>query len=318
MQILVDLIIPVYNVSPFLRECLDSVVQQTFKDFRVIIVDDGSTDDSGQICEEYVKAYSYMTVIHQQNMGLSGAKNTGLRHSTAPYVIFLDSDDWMSPEALESLYEIATAHNSDIVQCKTVLEYHKTRERPFDIKTCKAIDMEVEDVYKSIFSVNDVGPASWGKIYKRKIVEDLVFPVGKVHEDVAVLERLLSRVTKFTYFDAPLWHYRYREDSISRTHYAPKNKYLFDCIVGMENVIKKYPSLISYYQGYKLLMVKSLLIMFTEEDVVNNRGDYELFKNIITENRWNMIFNHTISFTNKLSILLATSKLHSIIKHIFK
>lgn len=317
MAKLVDLIIPVYNVSPYLRECLDSVVNQTFKEFRALIVDDGSTDGSGLICDQYAEQYPFISVIHQKNMGLSGAKNTGLQLSEAPYIMFLDSDDWISPETIETLYNIAVKHDSDIVQCKSILEYGEMKEQALNIQNFVAKDMDVETVYKSIFSGKGVGPASWGKIYKSEVLENLKFPVGKVHEDVAVLGDLLSRITKFTFFDAPLWHYRYREESISRTHYAPKNKYLYDVIVDLEKVTKQYPSLEPYYEGYKLLVAKSLLIMFTKEDIEANRADYELYVNVIKSSRLSVLGNSTISFTNKMSILLATSKLHSVLKQIF-
>ena len=102
----IDLIIPVYNVQPYLRKCIDSALAQTLSYFRIILVDDGSTDGSGAICDEYAKKYDRIEVVHQENMGLSGAKNTGMKISKAPYIMFLDSDDWISSNTVEMMARV--------------------------------------------------------------------------------------------------------------------------------------------------------------------------------------------------------------------
>ena len=114
-QALISVIIPVYNVENYLRECIESVLNQTFRDFEVILVDDGSTDSSGDICDEYVEKDERVTVIHQKNGGLSVARNTGLSEANGKYVYFLDSDDYISENALATLLNIAENDSSDIV-----------------------------------------------------------------------------------------------------------------------------------------------------------------------------------------------------------
>ena len=114
-QALISVIIPVYNVEEYLRECIDSVLNQTFSDFEVILVNDGSTDSSGEICDEYVEKDERVTVIHQKNGGLSVARNIGLSEANGKYVYFLDSDDYISENALATLLNIAENDSSDIV-----------------------------------------------------------------------------------------------------------------------------------------------------------------------------------------------------------
>lgn len=316
---MIDLIIPVYNVKPYIRKCIDSALAQTLNCYRIILVDDGSTDGSGEICDEYAKQCGRIEVIHQKNMGLSGAKNTGLKISKAPYIMFLDSDDWISSNTLEMMMGVIESEPFDIVQCKAKIEYNDLATETHVAKcAAKVKTYNCEGALKSFFSDGDIGPASWGKLYKREILHGIIFPVGKVHEDVAVITDILDRCDKIAFIDKELWHYRYRVGSISRTHYAQKNRFLFDCVEKMSVVLKKYPKLQSSYEGYKLLMVKSLFLMFSEDDKVDFSSDYNEYLSLLKNNRRKVLLNNTIKISNKFSILLASSKWHNIIKNIFR
>ena len=315
----IDLIIPVYNVAPYLRQCLDSVLMQTFQTFKIILVDDGSTDGSGEICEEYAVSHTNIEVVHQENKGLSSAKNTGLKYSTAPYIMFLDSDDWISPQTLEIMYNVMEKGDYDIAQCREKLEYD------YNVKTINTNHEKTEvkiysglDIYKSFFSHRELGPASWGKIYKREIISNIIFPEGKVHEDIAVIMSIWEKCKSVAYINASLWHYRFREGSISRTHYSSKNRFMYDCVNNMSTVVAKNPILKPYFDGYRYLVVKSLFIMFSPEDKITFSKDYQEYRSILTKVHWNILSNRTLRFDERLSIFLSTSKFHGIIKSLYK
>lgn len=315
----IDLIIPVYNVQPYLRKCIDSALAQTLSYFRIILVDDGSTDGSGAICDEYAKKYDRIEVVHQENMGLSGAKNTGMKISKAPYIMFLDSDDWISSNTVEMMARVIESSSYDIVQCKAKIEYDDSPDKSHIVKRIpKVRTYDREGAFRSFFSDGNIGPASWGKLYKREILHGIEFPVGKVHEDVAVIKDILDKCDNIAYIDEELWHYRFRVGSISRTHYAQKNRFLFDCVKKMSVVLEEYPKLQSSYEGYRILVAKSLFLMFSEEDKINFYSDYNEYLSILKHGRLKVLTNNTIKISNKISILLASSKWHCIIKSIFK
>ena len=131
MSAKVSVIIPVYNVQDFLAKCIESVINQTINDIQIILVDDGATDNSGQICDEYAKKDKRITVIHKQNQGLGFARNTGLDVANGDYIFFLDSDDWILPYSIKELYEIAKQNNADIV-CYNFFKVYDRNQNEFN------------------------------------------------------------------------------------------------------------------------------------------------------------------------------------------
>lgn len=218
---LVSVIIPVYNVLPYLREALDSVINQTYQNLEIIIIDDGSTDGSAAICDEYAKD-TRVKVIHQKNKGLSGARNTGLDLMTGSYVAFLDSDDAYFPDMIQVMIEAIKRIKVDLVTCgfKIVQGDYATKFSAIRTGNDEQLMTSAEALNSLI--VGGISFAVWNKVYKSGLWKDLRFSEGYVHEDVEVTYRLLERSSKVLLLSRILMLYRIRENSISNT-YSQKN-----------------------------------------------------------------------------------------------
>lgn len=209
---LVSIIVPIYKVEPYLRRCLDSIVNQTYTNLEVILVDDGSPDNCPQICEEYAVKDSRIVVIHKENGGLSDARNAGLDICKGEYISFVDSDDWVNEEYIEKLISIITKESADIA----IGENSQTRQVS-QKQNAKAVTktFSSKDALIHLFTQNHIAfIVSWGKIYKRNLFSALRFPVGKFHEDEFTSYILLSNAKKIAYTSQILYFYFQRPNSI--------------------------------------------------------------------------------------------------------
>ena len=222
MDVKISVVLPVYNVADYLRKCLDSLVNQTFKDFEVICVNDGSTDLSLGILEGYALTDSRFKIISQENQGLSGARNTGIEHVKGEYVLFVDSDDWLEENALELLYEHVKGFNSEITMFKFKFFDDDTSEISEDPFT----NLEVIDpaLYTGNFSYYDVldiifkiSHAPFNKLYKTSFLRNLgaKFLYGSYYEDVEFFYKVFFKAKKVSLLPEYLYYYRIRDYSIS-------------------------------------------------------------------------------------------------------
>ena len=213
-----SIVIPVYNVAPYLGECLDSVLCQKFRDFEVIAVDDGSTDESGRICDEYARRDSRIRVIHQKNRGLSGARNAGIRQAVGEYLLFLDSDDyWRDDNVLVAMAEKIGKTNPDVLSFNDVKFCGKVFDAPY-FGGASWDDMENETFSHQIQRELWIACA-WNKAVRRRLFwqGNLDFVEGITSEDMDWCLRLALAADKFDYLDTVVVCYRQRESSISGT-----------------------------------------------------------------------------------------------------
>lgn len=211
-QPLVSIIVPIYKVEPYLRRCLDSIVNQTYTNLEVILVDDGSPDNCPQICDEYAVKDRRIVVIHKKNGGLSDARNAGLDICKGEYVSFVDSDDWVNEEYIEKLISIITKERADIaigenIQANQAIQEQNVKAITKTISSKEAL-IHLFSQYHIAFTV------SWGKIYKRHLFSALRFPVGKFHEDEFTTYILLNNAKKIAYTSQILYFYFQRPNSI--------------------------------------------------------------------------------------------------------
>lgn len=211
---LVSVIIPVYNVAPYLREALDSVVQQTYSNLEILIVDDGSTDGSGEICEEY-RSDDRVQVIHQENRGLSAARNTGLDRAAGEYIAFLDSDDAWRPDFIEKMLE--AVENADIVVCR--YEVHQLRLNSMWKKIEPLAEKGFYGREEALRALADgtINVSVWNKLYRSKLWKEIRFPEGYNYEDIDTTYRIFTLCGKICFLDQPLYLHRKRPGSITNT-----------------------------------------------------------------------------------------------------
>ncbi len=216
---LVSIIVPVYNVEKYLRECVDSILSQTYKGIEVILVDDGSADSSPSICDEYARAHSNVLVIHRENGGLSVARNTGLEQCTGEYVYFIDSDDYIAPEAVEELLRVAVSEDADIVfydaysfeDGNEQREIKQNYKRNHNYSPAKGIDM------LTALQKNGEFHSSVPLMLLRKdflIEHSLDFVPGILHEDTIFTFKAFIYADNVAYCDGDFYKRRYRPDSI--------------------------------------------------------------------------------------------------------
>lgn len=217
---LVSIIVPCYKVEAFLRTCIESIINQTYKNWELILVDDGSPDDSGKICDSYALTDTRIKVIHKANGGLSSARNAGLDIIRGDFVTFLDSDDFWHVDYLNILVEMSTKHNADIAQCC----YIRGIETTFP-KHNKKHDVQIFDNH-TIFTKQAVKIVIWGKIYKTELFNGIRMPVGLIHEDDWTTWKLYYKAKCIVVTSLPLYYYTYNPQSImSRSRKSPDLTY---------------------------------------------------------------------------------------------
>lgn len=206
----VTVIVPVYNVEPWLRECVDSILNQTFRDFELILVDDGSPDGCGAICDEYARRDSRVRVIHKENGGLSSARNAGLRIARGEYIAFVDSDDFIAPNMLRRLVDAAAHFQADAVMFNYHAHYSPDYAGTKSQDSSFAAAVMGNGEFSKFLAHPDHWPACivWNKLYKRHVWEDLFFPEGYIHEDEAVIHHVVERCRTIAIIEDQLYHYR--------------------------------------------------------------------------------------------------------------
>ena len=217
----ISIIVPVYNVEKYLEKCIDSILNQTFKDFELILVDDGSTDNSGNICDEYRKKDRRIKVIHKSNGGLSSARNAGLDIALGKFIAFVDSDDYIHHQMYEIMYSFIKNENADLCICnyEIVDDYYNIKKNNIEIQS----NMDIE-VYNSIESLEKIYSSkglefvvAWSKLYDRSLFDDLRFEEGRIHEDEFIVHKILYNSIKTIYCPYKFYYYFQRDDSIMKS-----------------------------------------------------------------------------------------------------
>lgn len=217
----ISVIVPIYNVENYMRRCVDSILNQTYTNLEIILVDDESPDNCPLICDKYKQRDNRIKVIHQKNAGLSGARNAGIDIASGEYLAFVDSDDYLAVDFLESLYQAIVTTNSDIAMCKyeyvkddTMTQSHKSG----DCEVYTGIEM-IENMYSpdgAFFVV------AWNKLYKRKLFERIRYPQGRIHEDEATTHQLYYEAKKAAFVKRYLYGYFVGGESITRKKFNRK------------------------------------------------------------------------------------------------
>ena len=207
MQPTISIVVPIYKVEDYLERCINSILNQSFENFELILVDDGSPDRCGEICDEYAKKDNRIKVIHKENGGLSDARNAGLDIARGIFVGFVDSDDFIHKDMYSILYKAILDSKCDVAQCKFKY-FHKEDELEKNIindgkyKIYTNIDAIEEMIDNKNLNVN-----VWNKLYKRELFDDIRFPKGKIHEDEFVTYKIFYKANSISYVDKEMYYY---------------------------------------------------------------------------------------------------------------
>lgn len=217
MEPLISVVIPVYNVESYLADCIDSVTSQTYRALEIVLVDDGSTDGSGKMCDEYALRDDRIRVIHSENHGLGAARNIGIGNAGGEYITFLDSDDWVEPDTIEALITTALLHGADVTAAGMTAEYKGTRAKV--VRSDAGAKVFRGGEILPAFAKAEIGNVATNKLYRIGCFDSLRFPEGRVYEDVPVAWRMMTCLAKnggtVAILPDRLYHIRMRKGSLS-------------------------------------------------------------------------------------------------------
>lgn len=236
MEQKVSVIVPIYKVEPYLKRAVASILHQTYHNLEIILVDDGSPDQCGKICDDYAKEDNRITVIHKENGGLSDARNAGLDAAHGEYIVFVDSDDFIAEDYVETLMQCLKKYDADVAMCS----YAVTASVELDESIFKASRDETVEVCDRRELLNNLYDAnhkdatyfivSWNKIYKASLWQDVRFPKGRIHEDEATTYKIYDRAQKGVYLHRPLYGYFTAPSSITRDRFNIKRLQWMDAL----------------------------------------------------------------------------------------
>ena len=323
----VSIIIPVYNVQEYLSECLDSVINQTIKNTEIIVVNDGSTDNSSHILAEYKIKFPELIIINQENRGISETRNQGLNAATGEYIAFVDSDDYIEKCMFERMYNAAKRESADIVICNYIL-YNEAQEQS---SGKYIIEGNSEEGYiertKSLerFLTNDIKAYVWNKLVKRELFTEnkISFPDFKVCEDTPVVFLLLANSKKIFSMNEPLYYYRQRGSSLTKVFSIKSMEdMLKGCYMMRDHIeVDKVQSekLIPYYEVY---LVKTLWAIhnkyFLQYCETRNKSNYSEFKKLVAKDVrdlkiFQIIGDSKFTVKDKVNALLIKTRIYGLI-----
>ena len=224
---LISVIVPVYKVEQYLDKCVQSIVDQTYRDLEIILVDDGSPDNCGAMCDAWAEKDSRIQVIHKKNGGLSDARNAGMAVATGKYMGFIDSDDYIAPDMYRLLLERMNSDDSDIAACGVEMVYEDgAPQRMLTPNGCQVLDNR--QAMEAIVQESLLKQPVWYKLYKTDLIQDIPFAVGKCHEDVFWSWQAVARAARVSIFDTPCYFYLQRSDSIMGEQFSEKRLDILD------------------------------------------------------------------------------------------
>ncbi len=291
---LISIIIPVYKVEAYLKECLDSVINQTYKDLEIILVDDGSPDNSGKMCDEYAQKDSRIKVIHKENGGLSSARNAGLDIATGEYVCFIDSDDVIDERYIEILHNMCVENNVDIAECG----FERFIDAPiFEKNNKNSVQLfSPNEMQYRLYSDDAVRTTVvWNKMYKKYVYENKRFPNGKIHEDEYTTYKVFyDSKSNIAVTNLILYHYRVNSESITGRKYNVKRLDALDAFEERKDFYLK--------NGEHALYIKALL------DYSKKLRTAYLMTSLFIESNKKEILKKVVIKSNKLSKKILCNK----------
>lgn len=292
-QPLISVIVPVYNVEKYLKKCVDSITSQTYKNLEILLVDDGSTDSSGQICNEFEKNDARIKVIHKKNGGLSDARNAGLDRAKGQYYAFIDSDDYIQDNTIEIMLNAIKKNKSEIAVCNMIRFLEEGETLQFYCPTDHEVLYQGKQRYKTLNQ-----PSVCNKLFEAKLFEGIRFPKGKYYEDTFVYHEVLYRANNIVLTGTDSYWYLSREDSIvGQPQYTER---YFDFI---EAVYKRADFLLKHdVQPYAKEACLSLYaaIANAESNIEENTKTIEKFS--IARKQYTLAYNELMKTKNQIGI----------------
>lgn len=269
MEYKVSIIVPIYNVENYIHRCIQSLVLQTYENLEILLIDDGSPDQCGEIADEYATRDSRITVFHKKNGGLSDARNYGMRYATGEFILFVDSDDWLDHQMIEKMVNYSLKYKADVVQSAFYYAYddHYLYDNRYFSKEDEPVVLNHHDLMAELVINEKVKNFAWGKLFRAELILDIPFEKGVLFEDVFWAHQVMERVKTYVILHEPLCYYYQRCGSIV-SNYSTRN---LDILKGLKMrhdfIQANYPELIN--ESYKVILKTHLehyLLLFLNRD----------------------------------------------------
>lgn len=282
---LISVIIPVYKVEKYVEKCIQSVINQTYENLQIILVDDGSPDNCGKICDEYAKKDHRIEVIHKSNGGLSDARNKGLEIAKGEYIGFVDSDDYIEADMYEVLYNLLKQYNADVSICN----FYTVSQGKISIKNADNGINEYNriEILKEILLDKNIQSYAWNKLYKKELFDEIKYPIGKKYEDIGTTFFLLEKCNKVVVTGKSEYYYINRQDSIvNNVTESTITDYIELIMQRYDYIEENIKELSSYNKDYLKRILKT-----AEKDIksLNEVGDY-------TKKKYEELYNKVQKF----------------------
>lgn len=306
----ISIIVPIFNVEGYLAKCIESLLNQTYKNLEIILVNDGSPDRCGEICDNFAARDNRIKVIHKQNGGLSDARNMGVENAKGEYISFIDSDDYIHPEYYEFLAYLLKKYDADISQCDYELVYEESL-----ILKDKRKDNYKEMAYEGSLNIlnnlynDNYGKTVmvWNKLYKKELFKDLTFPVGKIHEDELTTYKILFRANRLVISDRIMYYYLQRTTSIMGKGFN----------IDSLTLIEAYFNQIQFYQNHHLPELEEKAA-FRLEHLIRGSMNRVIYYNL--ESKKQVLNELIIYYRNNLNLftLFPSTTKTKVVREIFK
>ena len=304
MTDLISVIVPIYKVEDYLDACIGSIVAQTYPHLEIILVDDGSPDGCGALCDEWAKRDDRIKVIHKPNGGLSDARNAGLEVASGDYIAFVDSDDWIEPGMYEQMLAALLQEDADICACRISSRYP---DRRADWGCPEYRVTGPEQTYAMLYDDAAYPVSAWNKLYRKELWKELRFPVGKICEDAFTTYRLIHSAKRIVQLPEALYCYRIRPESIMTSRFSPRRMDEEEVWrVNYEFMKRHYPRIFPAAYDFYLEKVNVLIHQIPAGEFP---AEYRFLKEILKRNRLHILLRSRMSLKKRLRMLLDYTKL---------
>lgn len=313
MEDLISIIVPVYNVEKYLNNCIKSIIGQTYKNIEIILVDDGSTDNSSKICDDYAKKDKRIKVIHQKNSGLSEARNIGIKNASGTYIGFVDSDDYIAKDMFEYLFKLVKTNHADISICNySMVTEYTNEDKSKNIEKEKIKILDSKDALKELLSEKRIQNYAWNKLYKKSLFENLSYPAKMKMEDLGTTYKLFLKAKKIILSNQKKYFYLQRPESILNN--PDSTLHINNLTLSLEryNYLNSlYPTLLEN----DLNMIKKILEFYrTKDDAVYEyiiKKDFKsIYFSIFNKNKFKLFINSDFKLKLRILIFNISEKLY--------
>ena len=301
---LISIIVPVYKVEKYLEKCVKSILKQTYTNLEVILVDDGSPDICGQLCDELAKTDDRIKVFHKENGGLSDARNYGVERANGEYIGFVDSDDYIHECMYEELYKAIKKSGTSIVECGVTRVYKNTLRSHYEGEDYFLV-LDREGYLKEYLENKRLYGSAWCKLIHKDLAKKIKFPTGKIYEDAFYTLELLKTVDKYTLISGNYYYYYIRENSITTRPFSSKDMDYIEIMNQIEDyTLSNFPIFKEQLLVRLVFAYISIFNQLLEVDGYKNKKEYKVLKNKLKNSCFKVLVNKKAPRNLKAAILL--------------